>query len=448
MTHISRYCKSFINSYAVLILVLSLLTLNYFYKRELNVDLRSLVVKQNKRSLGLARWPSMKQKNKFDTFSSFKERLIQVETENQKLNLKLKFNKANSKSTPKVPEFYKNLTTIEIIQSEVTNAISTEPSLTPKLSTNHSETPTSSIASIPPLVDENFHFENPSDSPNPSKVHFNILKSIEYLLKQPSNFFTNYHNFTNQQICHNKLLIMVAGAPKNVERRDIIRKYWSKFTENFASVIFTVGIAGLSQEEISSLHQENVEHQDLLMLDYAETYDLLTVKTIAQMVFYYQICQSSFGSEEIKRSKFMLHIDDDLYLNLPTLKSNLLEKTGNMKNPDRIYCLDKSLMKSDGLGTFPHRKGKYMITDREFSSERFPTACAGTAFLFSYQLNSQLVKAIPESMPIRLEDIYTTGILRQIAEIPNPIAVKPKLMEHLRNNFQMFEQKISSMDES
>ena len=303
------------------------------------------------------------------------------------------------------------------------------------------------------IIDPSFTFEDrdPNSvgySPNPSKIHGTILKTLEFMLKTPAEFFLNWNEFKTEDICGNQLLIMVAGAPKNVERREIIRKNWSRVIDagsnsGFATIIFTVGIAGLTEEEVSDLKDESSIHKDIIMLNYKEMYDLLTIKTVAQMLFYYKFCENVITDFDINK-KFMLHIDDDLYLDILALKDSL-GPGKTIRIPDRIYCLDKALMKSDGLGTYPHRKGKYIITEREYSKERFPSACAGTAFITAYSLTKRLVDVIPDSMPVRLEDIYVTGVLRQLARVPNPIQVKPKMVEHLKGDIGLFERKISGM---
>merc|ERR1719454_143886 len=158
------------------------------------------------------------------------------------------------------------------------------------------------------ILDPSFTFEDP-ETVNPSKVHGTILKTMEFMLKQPGQFFLNWNDFTTEEICGQQLLIMVAGAPKNVQRREIIRKHWSRFSENFATITFTVGIAGLTDEEVNDLKDENKMYKDIIMLNYKEMYDLLTIKTVAQMLFYSKFCENVITDFDINK-KFMLHIDD------------------------------------------------------------------------------------------------------------------------------------------
>ncbi len=153
----------------------------------------------------------------------------------------------------------------------------------------------------------------------------------------------------------------------------------------------------------------------------------LTVKTIASFNFIDKLCKHSNASES---QPWMVHIDDDMYFNTASFISQLqtLEKV-----KDRIYCLDK-VLQSKGLGTKPHRGGKYKITHEEYAKDRFPIACSGTAFAVRRDLVKKMNPFFKSCPAIRLEDIYTTGIIREATGLPNPIALRPKVVEHFKGD--------------
>ena len=245
------------------------------------------------------------------------------------------------------------------------------------------------------------------------------LTAISNRLFTEPGFFENIHSFKKHQICKKSVITIVSGHPSNFERRQFIRETWA---HPEMTLLFILG----SPQKPGLWKYENTG--DIIKLNFTENYDLLTVKTIASFNFIEKMCKINNDSES---RPWMVHIDDDMYFKT----ASFIEQLQTLeKSKDRIYCLDKILQSKDGLGTKPHRGGKYKITYEEFAKDRFPIACSGTAFAVRRDLVHKMNPVFKSYPPIRLEDIYATGIIREAAGLPNPIALRPKVVEHFKGD--------------
>ena len=112
------------------------------------------------------------------------------------------------------------------------------------------------------------------------------------------------------------LLVMVLTAPKNQERRDIIRKTWANIHKNLRDqflLYFVLGNSELSDETLDSINDEKAKHKDILALPMIDSYQTLTSKVLAS---YVQL------SRNVK-FEYLLKVDDSSYVQIPKMLKEL-----------------------------------------------------------------------------------------------------------------------------
>jgi hypothetical protein len=103
---------------------------------------------------------------------------------------------------------------------------------------------------------------------------------------------------------------MVPSAVRNFEQRQAIRSTWG----NVSNIPTTV-VRFLLGKSTNTTHQslaatENQLYKDIVFEDIVETYENLTLKSIAML---------RWTSLNCHRIQYLLKIDDDMFLNLPKL---------------------------------------------------------------------------------------------------------------------------------
>jgi len=174
------------------------------------------------------------------------------------------------------------------------------------------------------------------------------------------------------------LVVLVLTAPKNQERRNVIRQTWAnihkKLRDQFL-LYFILGNSELSDESIDSINDEKAKHKDILALPMVDSYQALTSKLLASFV-------------QLNRNvkfKYLLKVDDDSYVQLPLVLEEL--KNSNF---------DKSLYWGFFDGRAPvWLKGKWAEKEYRLCDKYIPYALGG-----GYVLSHDLVKYIAENAQI------------------------------------------------
>lgn len=105
---------------------------------------------------------------------------------------------------------------------------------------------------------------------------------------------------------------MVISAPTNRDRRIAIRQTWGQYASgsNF-SMAFLIGTTKNQSTEIS-LEAESDQYGDIIRAHFLEDYYNLTLKTISMLEWVDTYCS---------RVPFILHVDDDVFINVKRVMS-------------------------------------------------------------------------------------------------------------------------------
>ena len=102
------------------------------------------------------------------------------------------------------------------------------------------------------------------------------------------------------------LLVMIASASWQFERRKVIRETWATQLGDGSKnlkYIFFIGNDG-KRENVAKLADEFEQYGDIIEEDFQENYYNLTLKTIGQLKWATHFCPNM---------KYGLHIDDDVF---------------------------------------------------------------------------------------------------------------------------------------
>lgn len=228
--------------------------------------------------------------------------------------------------------------------------------------------------------------------PLPERVYRIVApETYQYLLNQPD-------------ICKERrpfLVFLVPVSPAEVEAREAVRKTWGGPSPNTLTVFYTGLLQGpggaLSQEK---LVEESKVHADIIQMDFLDSYQNLTIKTMMMMNWLATFCPNA---------SYAMKVDADIFVNTFYLVDIL-------KSAPREGFITGSVIR-DGA---PRRdkSSKWYISEELYPEETFPWYVSGAGYVFSSDLaariswGSRFVRMIP------LEDVYVGLCLRVLGVKP------------------------------
>ena len=220
---------------------------------------------------------------------------------------------------------------------------------------------------------------------------------FDYLLK-PS--------WTYRKRKSTKLLALVMSAMSNFRKRQKIRDTWAhegSFKDSELKTVFVLGRQKHSPSIEKRLTGEAMSYDDLLIVDFVESYDNLTLKVLAGLHW-----TIKFNLDV----KFVLKTDDDVLINTPSL----LERLSAMKTNQSSGFLAGSLLAKNPTV----RRGKHRISFQQYEGKILPRYVGGSAYIMSKDVAKKLneLALLDKSTEIvRLEDLYVTGFLAKRGNI-------------------------------
>ena len=154
------------------------------------------------------------------------------------------------------------------------------------------------------------------------------------------------------------------------------------------------------------LENEKSQHGDIIQEDFVDSYNNLTLKSLALLDKVYRTCEDDEQEDECP--EFVLKSDDDMYVNLAAL----LEVVAAYQPEDRVLLGDLIC----GAKPCLSRKSKYFVPNNQFAKTTYPPYL-GTAYLMSRDTLMDLHKAAQHTPTFPMEDVFVTGILAGISGI-------------------------------
>lgn len=228
--------------------------------------------------------------------------------------------------------------------------------------------------------------------PLPEDVHRILApETYEYIINQPD-------------ICKERspfLVFMVPVSPAEAEAREAVRKTWGAPNPNTLTLFYT-GLpkgprVGLFQEK---MEEESKAHADIIQMNFQDSYQNLTIKTMMMMNWLATYCPSA---------SYAMKVDADIFVNVFYLV-NLLKSA-----PERGFITGSVIR--DGAPR-RDRNSKWYLSEELYPEDSFPWYVSGAGYVFSLDLaakiswGSRFVRMIP------LEDVYVGLCLRVVGIKP------------------------------
>jgi len=187
------------------------------------------------------------------------------------------------------------------------------------------------------------------------------------------------------------LLVLVASALKHADRRSAVRKTWGA-NNQAVKVVFLLGAqkAGSEDQHLESEIQKEWKYsRDLVRKDFVDSYQNLTLKTLGGM---------HWASSHCPQAKWVMKTDDDMYVNVPLLRSHLKKAH---PHPHRVIT---GCVKNGPQGA-PQPIGHNGAT----FAPVHPPFTAGAGYVLSGDLPGLLFAKSLDLRLIKVEDAFLTG---------------------------------------
>ena len=254
-----------------------------------------------------------------------------------------------------------------------------------------------------------------------------------------------------EKLTNKSLLVIVFSLPADIYYRQTWRDSWARYANQQTSVVFLMGKdKNLRSDILPFLEEERKRYGDIIRVDgMIEHYHNLTLKSLYALKFF--LTKDLFGS---KQPKYMLKVDTDTIVNLPKLYHQLKNVEKYKKKKYLLMgccfcCVGKSQnhcrrLRLDDLPdtTVPYTKlrrihgthklrrvhkyklrsihpmRKWEVPDYLYNRGKYPSYLSGgSGYVVSRDSAECMLRQSLEKPYFHLEDVYTTGFLRQACGI-------------------------------
>ena len=244
-------------------------------------------------------------------------------------------------------------------------------------------------------LSEHFAAQLNSNETFPYDEYFNLSRTVV----NSWTFDTLYFNDT----CYNRSRVvsvfLVISAPGNRDARARIRETWGGQATRTSQmcVIFVLGTS--TNDSLNDVtYQETELYNDILLFDFLDTYENLTVKSIMSL---------RWTSNRFTNAKYIIKTDDDVLHNIKAT-SSILTKAHKQGIQGFGYGL---------AGQPVSRAGRWQLPHNQYPYDHFLHYLSGMAYAVSPAACQKLVATSTYLPLLRLEDVYVTGILAKMAGV-------------------------------
>ncbi|KAL4838019.1 hypothetical protein H8958_018306 [Nasalis larvatus] len=239
----------------------------------------------------------------------------------------------------------------------------------------------------------------------------------------------------NQEACGGPgappfLLILVCTAPENLNQRNAIRASWGGLREARGLRVQTLFLLGEpnAQHPVwgsqgNDLASESAAQGDILQAAFQDSYRNLTLKTLSGL---------NWAEKHCPMARYVLKTDDDVYVNVPELVSELLLRGGRWEQWERStepqreaevgneqqeggQALHSEEVPLLYLGRVhwrvnPSRTpgGRHRVSEEQWPHTwgPFPPYASGTGYVLSASAVQLILKVASRAPPLPLEDVF------------------------------------------
>ncbi|XP_049781074.1 beta-1,3-galactosyltransferase 5-like isoform X1 [Schistocerca cancellata] len=256
-----------------------------------------------------------------------------------------------------------------------------------------------------------------------------------------STIFDAGYFITNENLCIDdgqnlQILIIITSAPAHFEARMAIRQTWGSFKQR-KDVAMSFLIGSVQDNKTNqTLATESDMYGDIIMAQFFDTYNNLTLKTLSMLEWVDSYCS---------KIKFVLKTDDDMFINIPRLLSFVSKHS---KDKRTIFGRLAKRWKP-----IRNKKSKYYVSPNQYRPSVFPDFTTGPAYLLTGDVVHDLYATALNKTYLKLEDVFMTGIVAQDRKVKrthanefmnkritfNPCAVQKVISIHMVKFHEQFD---------
>lgn len=206
------------------------------------------------------------------------------------------------------------------------------------------------------------------------------------------------------------LVLLIATEARQVEARNAIRQTWGNESVAPALGFTRLFLLGKNEGELGLLQQRMLEaesrrYHDIIQQDFLDSYKNLTMKTLMGINWVAMHCP---------QTSYVMKTDSDMFVNTEYLIYKLLRP--EMK-PKKNYFTGNNMR---GFAPNRNKNSKWYMPPELYPSEKYPTFCSGTGYVFSGDLARKIYQASLSVHHLHLEDVYIGICLAKLQIEPTP----------------------------
>ncbi len=191
------------------------------------------------------------------------------------------------------------------------------------------------------------------------------------------------------------IIAYVHSAPRNVEKRAIIRETWANRTYHgniSAGVFFATDLPSTPRLQ-NTLEKESMLFGDILQGQLQESH-----------------LQGRWILDNCGTTTFILKTDNDVYTNVFALLKHLQDLHRVGKTSNILFCRVKR-------GFSVEREGKWGIPYEMYPRKMYPPHCPGVAFVLTMDVARALYEASYRTPLFWIDDVWLTGMVAAKAKV-------------------------------
>lgn len=206
------------------------------------------------------------------------------------------------------------------------------------------------------------------------------------------------------------LVLLIATEARQVEARNAIRQTWGNESIAPSLGFIRLFLLGEKDGELGLLQQrmlqaESRRHHDIIQQDFLDSYKNLTIKTLMGMNWVAMHCP---------QASYVMKTDSDMFVNTEYLIYKLLRPE---LKPRKNYFTGNNMR---GFAPNRNKNSKWYMPPELYPSEKYPTFCSGTGYVFSGDLAKKIYRASLSIRHLHLEDVYMGICLAKLQIEPTP----------------------------
>jgi len=187
------------------------------------------------------------------------------------------------------------------------------------------------------------------------------------------------------------VVVMVSSSPNHTIERNMIRQTWGtrqKFEKYLPTwkTFFVIGRQNNASHG-DDVIQESKDHGDIILGDFQEHFYNLSLKVQVGFEWSVKYC----------RYNYLLKTDDDVFVNM----GNLFRFLGQSNVTRQELYAGNIIYKAR-----PQRKGKYAVTEEEYSRPVYPRYASGGGFVVSRDVVERMIPHFNVLDPFKIDDAY------------------------------------------